>query len=284
MKDPLGLIRIIRPVNSIMVGFAILVGVIIGGGREMLESYLILTYAFLTGFLLSGSSMAINDYYDRDIDAINEPKRVIPSGSLEPNEALIWSIILAILGLLAAYLTSWIHLGLAFLAWGASIFYATKGKKTGLLGNVIVSACVSLPFVYGGLLVGDTAFFSSLIFTFIAFLTNTGREITKGIVDIEGDKAEGINTIVVMHGSEKAAISSIILYLTAVGFSALPIIWEIVTFWYIPFILITDIGLVYASYSLFRNHSRDNSRKIKNIVRILMIIGLFGFLVGSIFG
>lgn len=284
MKDPLGLIRIIRPVNSIMVGFAILVGVIIGGGREMLESYLILTYAFLTGFLLSGSSMAINDYYDRDIDAINEPKRVIPSGSLEPNEALIWSIILAILGLLAAYLTSWIHLGLAFLAWGASIFYATKGKKTGLPGNVIVSACVSLPFVYGGLLVGDTAFFSSLIFTFIAFLTNTGREITKGIVDIEGDKAEGINTIVVMHGSEKAAISSIILYLTAVGFSALPIIWEIVTFWYIPFILITDIGLVYASYSLFRNHSRDNSRKIKNIVRILMIIGLFGFLVGSIFG
>ena len=284
MKDPLGLIRIIRPVNSIMVGFAILVGVIIGGGREMLESYLILTYAFLTGFLLSGSSMAINDYYDRDIDAINEPKRVIPSGSLEPNEALIWSIILAILGLLAAYLTSWIHLGLAFLAWGASIFYATKGKKTGLPGNVIVSACVSLPFVYGGLLVGDTAFFSSLIFTFIAFLTNTGREITKGIVDIDGDKAEGINTIAVMHGSEKAAISSIILYLTAVGFSALPIIWEIVTFWYIPFILITDIGLVYASYSLFRNPSRDNSRKIKNIVRILMIIGLLGFLVGSIIG
>jgi len=284
MKDPLGLIRIIRPVNSIMVGFAILVGIIIGGGREMLESYLILTYAFLTGFLLSGSSMAINDYYDRDIDAINEPKRVIPSGSLEPNEALIWSIILAIFGLLAAYLTSWIHLGLAFLAWGASIFYATKGKKTGLSGNVIVSACVSLPFVYGGLLVGDTAFFSSLIFTFIAFLTNTGREITKGIVDIDGDKAEGISTIAVMHGSEKAAISSSILYLTAVGLSALPIIWEIVTFWYIPFILITDIGLVYASYSLFRNHSRDNSRKIKNIVRILMIIGLLGFLAGSIFG
>jgi len=283
MKDQLGLIRIIRPVNSIMVGFAILVGVIIGGGREMLESYLILTYAFLTGFLLSGSSMAINDYYDRDIDAINEPKRVIPSGSLEPNEALIWSIILAIFGLLAAYLTSWIHLGLAFLAWGASIFYATKGKKTGLPGNVIVSACVSLPFVYGGLLVGDTAFFSSLIFTFIAFLTNTGREITKGIVDIDGDKAEGINTIAVIHSSEKAAISSSILYLTAVGLSVLPIIWEIVTFWYIPFILITDIGLVYASYSLFRNHSRNNSRKIKNIVRILMIIGLLGFLAGSIF-
>jgi len=284
MKDPLGLIRIIRPVNSIMVGFAILVGVIIGGGRAMIESYLLLSYSFLTGFLLSGSSMAINDYYDRDIDAINEPGRVLPSGALKPNEALVWSIILAFFGLLASYFTSWIHLGLAFLAWGASIFYATIGKRTGLLGNVVVSACVSLPFVYGGLLVGDSAFYSSLIFTFIAFLTNTGREITKGIVDIEGDRAEGINTIAVLHGSEKAAFSSVVLYVLAVCLSAVPVLWGIVSFWYIPFILVTDAGLLYASYSLYRNFSRENSRKVKNIVRVLMIIGLLGFLAGSIIG
>ena len=284
MKDPLGLVRIIRPVNSMMVGFAILVGVIIGGGRVMLESFMLLSYSFLTGFLLSGSSMAINDYYDRDIDAMNEPGRVLPSGALEPNEAIAWSIILAFFGLLAAYYTSWIHLGLAFLAWGASIFYATVGKKTGLPGNVVVSACVSLPFVYGGLLVGDSAFFSSLIFTFIAFLTNTGREITKGIVDIEGDRAEGINTVAVLHGSEKAAYSSIVLYVLAVGLSAVPVFWGIVSLWYIPFILFTDAGLLYVSYSLYGNFGRENSRKVKNMVRILMITGLLGFLAGSIIG
>jgi len=126
MKDLLGFIRIMRPVNSIMVGFAIIVGVVIGGGKTMLESQMILAYTFLTGFLLSGSSMTINDYYDRDIDAINEPNRVIPSGVITPTEALVWSILLAITGLLAAYLTSWKHLVLAVIAWGASIFYATN--------------------------------------------------------------------------------------------------------------------------------------------------------------
>jgi len=269
MKDLLGFIRIMRPVNSIMVGFAIIVGVVIGGGKTMLESQMILAYTFLTGFLLSGSSMTINDYYDRDIDAINEPNRVIPSGVITPTEALVWSILLAITGLLAAYLTSWKHLVLAVIAWGASIFYATKGKKTGLPGNIIVSACVALPFVYGGLIAGDIAFFSSLIFSLIAFFTNIGREITKGIVDIEGDKAEGINTIAVKYSSKRAAVSSIILYLIAVFLSFLPVITEMVTFWYIPFIIITDVGLIYVSYSLLRNNNRENSRKIKNIVRIL---------------
>lgn len=282
MKKPLGFLQITRPVNSIMIGFAIIIGLIIGRGNTFFESYNILIYAFITGFSLSGSSMAINDFYDKDIDAINEPHRVIPSGVVKPIEALLWSFVLASIGFLTAYLTSWIHLGLAFLAWSASIFYATKGKKTGLLGNVIVSACVSLPFIYGGLLAGETVVFKLIIFSLIAFFTNTGREITKGIVDIEGDQADGIITIAVSRGPKVAAILSISLYLIAIGLSYLPVYLEMVSFWYTPFIFFTDIGLLYVSYSLLKDYSRDNSKKIKNIVRTFMIFGLLGFLFGSL--
>ena len=34
----------------------------------------------MSGPLLTGYTQTINDYYDRDIDAINEPNRPIPSG------------------------------------------------------------------------------------------------------------------------------------------------------------------------------------------------------------
>ena len=36
---------------------------------------------FMSGPLLTGYTQTINDYYDREIDAINEPNRPIPSGA-----------------------------------------------------------------------------------------------------------------------------------------------------------------------------------------------------------
>ena len=282
MKDPLGLVRVIRPVNSLMVGFAIIVGAIIGGGDSLFDTPVSLLYAFLTGFALSGSAMAINDYYDREIDAINEPNRPLPSGAITPREAYIWSLFLAVVGLVFSYMNSQTHLALASIAWAAFWYYSSRGKKTGLLGNMIVSVSVSLPFIYGGLIVGGNSAVSSLIFSMIAFLTNTGREITKGIVDIEGDKKVGVQTVAVSRGARTAAIASAILYVSAVLSSIIPVYLGVVSNWYIIPVALTDIGLIYLSISIFKDFSRENSRKVKNIVRLLMLVGMLGFLAGSL--
>ena len=39
------------------------------------------TCMIMSGPLLTGYTQTINDYYDREIDAINEPNRPIPSGA-----------------------------------------------------------------------------------------------------------------------------------------------------------------------------------------------------------
>ncbi|TEU11579.1 prenyltransferase, partial [Candidatus Bathyarchaeota archaeon] len=65
-----------------MMGVAVLVGTAIGGGIGLLSSARELLLAFLTGFFMTGSAFAVNDYYDREIDAINEPGRPIPSGAV----------------------------------------------------------------------------------------------------------------------------------------------------------------------------------------------------------
>ena len=274
------LIEIMRPVNSLMVGLAIIVGAVVTGGLALLSSIDILVYAFLTGFALTGASMVINDYYDREIDAVNEPQRPIPSGRVNPDEALALTGMLSLIGLGASYLVSFHTFVIALFAWIISVLYAVWGKRTGFLGNIMVSTCVALPFIYGGVLMGNVG--QGLVFSLIALLTNLGREITKGIVDIEGDSRSGIKTIAVTRGDKTAANVSIMFYLSAVFLSFLPIYLSMVSIFYTLFIAVTDLGLIYVSYSLFQDCSRENSRKMKQTVLYLMLIGMIGFAAGNI--
>jgi geranylgeranylglycerol-phosphate geranylgeranyltransferase len=282
MGEPAAFIRIMRPVNCLMVGFAILVGGVIGGGMEFLGSATTLFLSFITGFTLTGSAMAINDYYDREIDAINEPGRPIPSGAVSPQEALALTLVLSSVGLGAAWMTGLSNLALAALAWLLMMAYSTSGKRMGFPGNLMVSSCISLPFVYGGAMAGGAVLGSSFIFALLAFLTNTGREVTKGIVDIEGDRANGINTVAVSRGAVFASWVSVVLYLSAVVVSILPVYLERVSFWYTPFVAFTDLGLIYVSFRLAKEPGRENSRWVKNKVRIFMLSGLLGFLLGNL--
>ena len=186
------------------------------------------------------------------------------------------------LGLGAAWLTSSSNFAIAVLAWVGMMVYSTVGKRTGLPGNLIVSGCIALPFVYGGFIGGDAGLSHSLLFALVAFLANTGREVTKGIVDVEGDKASGIRTVAVSRGPAAAAWVSVACYSSAVLVSVVPVYFGLVSFWYIPFVAVTDLGLIYLSVSLLREPSRENSRLVKNRVLPLMLSGLFGFLLGSL--
>ena len=282
MGRPAAFFRLIRPVNCLMVGFAIIVGVVMGGGASLFGQPLELLLAFLTGFALTGSAMSINDYYDREIDAINEPGRPIPSGAVKPGEALGASILLSAVGLAASWGTGPENLAIAVLAWLTMVVYSTVGKRTGLPGNLMVSACIALPFIYGGVMVGGDALGPSLLFSSIAFLTCMGREVTKGIVDVEGDQASGVRTVAVSRGVKAAALLSALFYVSAVAVSILPLYFGLVSFWYVPFVAVTDLGLAYLSFSLMREPSRENSRSVKNRVLPLMMSGLLGFLAGGL--
>lgn len=272
--------EILRPVNSLMLGLAIVIGALITGGTSVLNEPIMLVLAFITGFSLTGASMAINDYFDQKTDEINEPERPLPSGKMEPVEALIITGLLSVIGIGASYLVSIRAFGLSVLAWLLMMSYSAWAKKTGFLGNIIVSTCISLPFIYGGLISGNL--FTALNFSLIAFLSNTGREITKGIVDVEGDAESGVSTVAVYMGKDFAAKFSALFYIGSVGSSLIPIAKDLVSVWYIPFVLITDLGLIHASYSLVNRTSRENARIVKNRVLYLMLVGLIGFALGGL--
>jgi geranylgeranylglycerol-phosphate geranylgeranyltransferase len=288
MGEISGFVRLMRPINCAMMGFAVFVGAVLAEPEFFNVAWLGVLYGFVTGFMLTAAAMTINDYYDRAIDAINEPSRPIPSGSVSARQALAFVLVLAAVGFVFAYLTSVLCLVVAAISWIVVVTYVTVGKRSGLPGNLLVSTCVATPFFYGSItLINQISqvqisqvLLRVLLFTLMAFLSNTGREITKGIVDVKGDEAEGIKTLAIRYGEKNAAIAAALFYVSAVALTPVPWALNLVSFWFIPIVLVTDIGLVASSALLLRDYSRENARKIKKLVLLLFVGGLLAYVIG----
>lgn len=281
MSELGGYVRLTRPINCVMMATAVIVGATLANPNIGNNSWPSLIYGFFTGFMLTAASMTINDYYDRHIDATNEPNRPIPSGLIKPRGALIFAAILSMLGFVAAYLTNTPCLVTAIIAWTVFAAYTTVGKKSGLPGNLLVSTCVAIPFIYGMAIVAEVKL-NVLLFASMAFLSNTGREITKGIVDVKGDATANVKTLAVRYGEKKAAIAAASFYVFSILLSLIPWLLNLVSFWFVPIVLIFDIGLAALSFLLLKDYSRENARRIKNNVLLWFIIGLLAFIIGAI--
>jgi len=279
-----GYLRLMRPVNCLMVGLAVVIGAALASQNFSSVLWSNLIYGFITGFMLTAASMAINDYYDREIDAVNEPNRPIPSGSVKPKEALAFAFALTAVGFVTAYSTSISCLVLAVITWAVFVTYTTVGKRSGLPGNFLVSTCVAITLIYGSIAMADAVNLNVLIFASMAFLSNTGREITKGIVDIKGDEMQNVKTLAVRFGEKKAAVAAALFYLSAVLLTPVPLLLNppLVSFWFIPLVAVTDFGLTASSFMLLKDYSRENARKVKKIVLLWFIVGLLAFVIGAL--
>ncbi len=275
-----GLLRLMRPLNCLVMSLAVLVGASLTGLGNLQGINLL--FSAITAFTLTGAAMAVNDYYDFDIDKINEPNRPIPSGQVSLKTSLVTTAVLTLIGLSSAFVISLFCLLFATVAWIIMVTYTTIGKRAGFPGNLLVSACVAAPFLFGSIVATNTITINILLFASMAFLSNTGREIAKGIVDIEGDSQHKIKTLAVVFGRKKAALAAAIFFISAVCLSTTPLILNIVSIWFIPFVLVTDVGLLWCSVSLLKNPERENSRKIKKTVLFLFIFGLLAFIFGML--
>src|SRR5665648_520811 len=101
-----GFIRLIRPINCLMMGFAVLVGAVLANPQLANLNWLNILFGFITGFTFCAAAMVINDYYDRKIDAINEPQRPIPSGTIKPKESLVFMAGLVVVGFVFSLLVA----------------------------------------------------------------------------------------------------------------------------------------------------------------------------------
>lgn len=274
-----GYLTLIRPPNTLMIGLAVVIGEAIGLGR--LPGILEATFGFLTASLMMAGTMVANDVYDVEIDKVNSPERPIPSGIVKARSALGLSMVLSAASIgFAALLGPWTLLT-ALLALVLMLYYNTRGKRTGLIGNAVVSFNVALPFFYGGLAVNSIRPLL-FIFSIIAFLANFAREIAKGIADVKGDSLRHVRTLAVVKGARDAAFGSAGLFVLAVLLSFIPpLLPEKVSLLYFPPVIVADLGFLYSSFRLSKNQTAENIRTVKGHVLVWMLLGLVGFLLGG---
>jgi len=272
-------LTLIRPPNTIMIGLAVVIGEVIAIAPR-LPGISDAVFGFLTASLMMAGTMIANDIYDVEIDKVNSPQRPLASGTVKTRDAAVLSVVLSAAAIgFAALLGLWTFLT-ALLALALMIYYNTRGKKTGLIGNAVVSFNVALPLFYGGLAVGSIRPLL-FIFSVVAFLANFGREVAKGIADVKGDSLRHVRTLAVVKGTRAAALASAGLFVTAVLLSFLPPYLERISWLYFPIVIVADLGFLYSAYRLVGNQTPENIRSVKGHVLLWMLLGLVGFLLGG---
>ena len=242
-----GYLQIVRPVNACMAGIAVLLGVLIAG-VEVTSIFFLL---FLAVFCITGAGNAINDYFDRDIDAINRPKRPIPSGDVSIRGALFYSVILFLVGIACAALVHPFCFGLACVNSLLLVAYAARLKGVPLAGNLVVSYLAGSIFLFGGAAAGLDGFMVNLPLAGIVFLPMTAREILKDAEDIEGDREGGASTLPMVIGVLTSCRIAGVLAAGAVILSLLPIMpwWNM---WYLVTIAAPDLVILAAVFFSLR--------------------------------
>lgn len=205
-------LQLMKPITWIPLIWGVVCGAVSSGGFTWtLENGLIAAACMLmSGPLLAGYTQTINDFYDREIDAINEPYRPIPSGAISIPQvtAQVWVLLLVGLGVAFA-LDRWaghdfpiltcLALGGSFLSY---IYSAPplKLKQNGWLGNYALGASyIALPWWAGHALFGELNW-TIVVLTLFYSLAGLGIAIVNDFKSIEGDRQLGLKSLPVMFG------------------------------------------------------------------------------------
>ncbi len=274
-------VEIIRPINSAMIGFAVIVGAFVSKPSTVFPVNLSL--GFITGFSICAYSMAINDYYDIEVDRINQPDRPLPSGRLGMRAAMALATGMLLVGLLSALLTgiilaAFVAVVYAFLSWT----YNYRAKKFGLLGNAIVASSLAIPFIYGGVVTLGN-FYSPLLLSMAltSFLAGVGREVVKAMADTDGDAKRQIRSFPISHGMTAASWLGAVLFLISVVTSLLPVVLGQATVLYRVGVIIPDVLFIYLAGSILRRQTAENALKVKRVALVGMLVGLIVFVGGA---
>ncbi len=216
-------LQLMKPITWIPLIWGVVCGAASSGEYFWsLENILkVLTCMLLSGPLMTGYTQTLNDFYDKEIDAINEPYRPIPSGAISIPQVVTQMLVLLLGGLGISYLLDlWaghefpvmfcLTLGGAFIAY---IYSAPplKLKQNGWLGNYALGASyIALPWWAGHALFGQLNW-KIAILTLIYSLAGLGIAVVNDFKSVEGDRQLGLKSLPVMFGITTAAWICVIM-------------------------------------------------------------------------
>jgi chlorophyll synthase len=226
------MLELLKPVTWFPPMWAFVCGIVSSGVAPGGQWPLIVCGVLLAGPLICGTSQAVNDWFDRHVDAINEPRRPIPSGRMPG----LWGLYIAVAWTavslaVAAALGPWVFaaslLGMA-LAWAYSA-PPLRLKRNGWWGNSAVAICyegvpwLTAVVVMTGVLPRSEIVLLALLYSFGAH----GIMTLNDFKSVQGDRRMGVGSLPVRLGVHAAArVACAVMVAAQLAVIALLLYWE----------------------------------------------------------
>ncbi|MEM9318654.1 MAG: chlorophyll synthase ChlG [Pseudomonadota bacterium] len=231
LPEPAAVLTLVKPITWFPPIWAYLCGIVSAGVNPLERPGFVALGLILAGPVVCGMSQAANDWCDRHVDAINEPRRPIPSGRVPGRWGLWIALVMSGLGLaIGALLGPWGFAATA-LAIAAAWAYSAEPvrlKRSGLWGPGLVGLSYeTLPWITGAAVLSAGA--PDLGVIVVALLYGLGAHGIMTLNDfkaLEGDRQTGVNSLPVTLGPDRAArLACLVMLLPQVAVIALLFVW-----------------------------------------------------------
>jgi len=230
---------------------------------------------FFSMAFITSAGFAINDYFDRESDAIIKPKRPIPSGALSLKQVIAVSGVLFAVGLIMSAYINLLSFVIIAVDSALLLIYSTLVKrKSGFGANILIGILTGTAFLFGEATISSPPTISliSLSLYPIAFGT-IGGNVLRDILSLEGDSKVGYPTLPKTVGVSKSAKLGALFFLLTGLLAPLPFLLGYFSIGYLAPILLWSALLIFSSIRLATLTSTvPNVRKYERIVTMSMIL------------
>ena len=220
----------------------------------------------LGGAMAAGSANCINCYIDRDIDQImgRTQRRSLPSGRVEPRQALIFGIILGVASFFI--LAAFINLLSAVLAFSAILFYVfvyTMWLKRSTVQNIVIGgAAGAVPVLVGWAAITNSLSLPAIwLFAIIFFWTPPHFWALSLLIQKDYEKA-GIPMLPVVKGEAETRRQILLYSLLLLAITLVLFVMGAMGYFYLAGAVILGGGLVYLAIRLWRDQSKKWARRL----------------------
>jgi len=252
------------------------------------------SWLLIASVCIAAAGYIINDYFDLNIDRINKPDKNVIGKIISRRWAILWHMMLSILGLLATAVAvsfqKWYlilaNLICVILLW----LYSTSLKKQLLVGNIIISILTAwtililffahIPFDAAfGITEEVTAKFFRVTFLYagFAFLISIIREAVKDVEDMEGDRRYGCKTLPIVAGVVATKVYTsvwIVVLIAALIILQLYILqfqWWLAIMYSMLFII---FPLIHFFYKHFKAKTKADFAALSSYTKWIMLAGI----------
>lgn len=250
----------------------------------------------LSTVCIAAGGYLINDVFDKSIDKINKPDKVIIDKYIPETTAYNYYIVLNVIGIgIGYYLSDYIgkssFLGIFILIAATLFLYALSLKKSLLIGNILIAMILAMSILIVGIYdlfsiitpenqQGLGVLFKILMeYAFFAFLIGLIREIIKDFEDIKGDLEHGVKSLPIVAGEKNSKIIlSILLAIAAISLIWYSFVYLFENDLYFAVLYVFALILAPIIYTLIRLWGSSNKRDYSHLSLVLKGVILFGIL------